>query len=61
MLKLLLGIGELLVGCLLCFDVLGMCFCEIGIWLDLYCLVCVLGVLFLGYIDYVVFCWGGFL
>ncbi|HFK2920415.1 TPA: molybdopterin-synthase adenylyltransferase MoeB [Stenotrophomonas maltophilia] len=58
-LKLLLGIGEPLVGRLLRFDALGMRFRETGIRPDPHCPVCAPGVPFPGYIDYAAFCRGG--
>ena len=58
-LKLLLGIGEPLVGRLLRFDALGMRFRETGIRPDPQCPVCAPGVPFPGYIDYAAFCRGG--
>lgn len=38
--KLLVGFGELLVGCLLLVDVFGMCFCELWVCCDFFCVVC---------------------
>ena len=58
-LKLLLGIGEPLVGRLLRFDALGMRFRDTGIRPDPHCPVCAPGVPFPGYIDYAAFCRGG--
>jgi len=58
-LKLLLGIGEPLVGRLLRFDALGMRFRETRIQPDPQCPVCAPGVPFPGYIDYAAFCRGG--
>jgi len=58
-LKLLLGIGEPLVGRLLRFDALGMRFRETGIRPDPQCPVCAPDVPFPGYIDYAAFCRGG--
>ncbi len=58
-LKLLLGIGEPLVGRLLRFDALGMRFRETGIRPDPHCPVCAPDVPFPGYIDYAAFCRGG--
>lgn len=58
-LKLLLGIGEPLVGRLLRFDALGMRFRETRISPDPQCAVCAPGVPFPGYIDYAAFCRGG--
>ncbi len=55
-LKLLLGIGEPLVGRLLRFDALGMRFRETRIAPDPQCPVCAPGVPFPGYIDYAAFC-----
>ncbi|WP_267895994.1 molybdopterin-synthase adenylyltransferase MoeB [Stenotrophomonas sp. SAU14A_NAIMI4_8] len=58
-LRLLLGIGEPLVGRLLRFDALGMRFRESRIAPDPTCPVCAPGVVFPGYIDYAAFCRGG--
>lgn len=55
-LKLLLGIGEPLVGRLLRFDALGMRFRETRIGPDPTCPVCAPGIPFPGYIDYATFC-----
>lgn len=55
-LKLLLGIGEPLVGRLLRFDALGMRFRETRVSPDPHCPVCAPGIPFPGYIDYAAFC-----
>jgi molybdopterin/thiamine biosynthesis adenylyltransferase/rhodanese-related sulfurtransferase len=55
-LKLLLGMGEPLVGRLLRFDALQMCFRESRVSADPDCPVCAPGVPFPGYIDYAAFC-----
>jgi molybdopterin/thiamine biosynthesis adenylyltransferase/rhodanese-related sulfurtransferase len=55
-LKLLLGIGEPLVGRLLTFDALGMRFREIRLRPDPACPLCAPGRAFPGYIDYAAFC-----
>ncbi|WP_367345683.1 molybdopterin-synthase adenylyltransferase MoeB [Stenotrophomonas bentonitica] len=55
-LKLLLGIGEPLVGRLLTFDALAMRFREIRLAPDPACPVCAPGQAFPGYIDYAAFC-----
>ncbi|MEE7561476.1 molybdopterin biosynthesis protein MoeB, partial [Xanthomonas sp. Kuri4-2] len=55
-LKLLLGIGEPLVGRLLGFDALSMRFRELRLPPDPACPVCAAGVPFPGYIDYPAFC-----
>ncbi|HDS0923032.1 TPA: molybdopterin-synthase adenylyltransferase MoeB [Stenotrophomonas maltophilia] len=57
-LKLLLGIGEPLVGRLLTFDALGMRFREIRLGPDPACPLCAPGQAFPGYIDYAAFCVG---
>jgi len=57
-LKLLLGIGEPLIGRLLSFDALGMRFRETRLRPDPACPVCAPGVAFPGYIDYAAFCSG---
>ena len=57
-LKLLLGIGEPLVGRLLTFDALGMRFREIRLGPDPACPLCAPGRAFPGYIDYAAFCAG---
>lgn len=57
-LKLLLGIGEPLVGRLLRFDALQMRFRETRIGADPGCPVCAPGTAFPGYIDYAAFCSG---
>ncbi len=57
-LKLLLGIGEPLVGRLLTFDALGMRFREIRLGPDPACPLCAPGQAFPGYIDYAAFCAG---
>ncbi|MDQ1108884.1 molybdopterin/thiamine biosynthesis adenylyltransferase/rhodanese-related sulfurtransferase [Stenotrophomonas rhizophila] len=57
-LKLLLGIGEPLVGRLLTFDALGMRFREIRLGPDAACPLCAPGQAFPGYIDYAAFCAG---
>jgi molybdopterin/thiamine biosynthesis adenylyltransferase/rhodanese-related sulfurtransferase len=58
-LKLLLGIGEPLVGRLLQFDALGLRFRETRLRPDPDCLVCAPGRAFSGYPDYHAFCAGG--
>lgn len=58
-LKLLLDIGEPLVGRLLTFDALAMRFREIRLAPDPACAVCAPGRAFPGYIDYAAFCRGG--
>ncbi|MBT2768277.1 molybdopterin-synthase adenylyltransferase MoeB [Stenotrophomonas sp. ISL-67] len=58
-LKLLLGIGEPLVGRLLTFDALAMRFREIRLAPDPGCPLCAPGRAFPGYIDYAAFCRGG--
>ncbi len=55
-LKLLLGIGEPLLGRLLQFDALGMRFRELRLPPDPQCPVCAPGRAFPGYIDYAAFC-----
>jgi sulfur-carrier protein adenylyltransferase/sulfurtransferase len=55
-LKLLLGIGEPLVGRLLTFDVLAMRFREVRLGPDPQCPLCAPGTVFPGYIDYAAFC-----
>ncbi len=55
-LKLLLGIGEPLVGRLLSFDALGMRFREVRLRPDPGCPLCAPGAVFPGYIDYAAFC-----
>ena len=55
-LKLLLGIGEPLVGRLLGFDALGMRFRETRLRPDPDCPLCAPGRPFPGYIDYAAFC-----
>ena len=57
-LKLLLGVGEPLVGRLLTFDALGMRFREIRLGPDPACTLCAPGQAFPGYIDYAAFCAG---
>ena len=57
-LKLMLGIGEPLVGRLLTFDALGMRFREIRLGPDPACPLCAPGQAFPGYIDYAAFCAG---
>ena len=57
-LKLLLGIGEPLVGRLLQFDALAMRFRELRVPPDPACAVCAPGRAFPGYIDYAAFCAG---
>jgi len=54
--KLLLGIGEPLVGRLLCYDALGGRFTELSFERDRACRVCGDGREFPGYIDYERFC-----
>ncbi len=54
--KLLLGIGQPLVGRLLHFDALGMRFRELRLQHDLDCAVCAVERPFPGYIDYQAFC-----
>jgi molybdopterin/thiamine biosynthesis adenylyltransferase len=56
--KLLLGIGEPLIGRLLHFDALGMRFRETRLAPDPDCPVCAPHVVFPGYIDYAAFCAG---
>jgi len=56
--KLLLGIGEPLVGRLLQFDALAMRFRETRLAADPHCAVCAPGRAFPGYIDYTAFCAG---
>jgi molybdopterin/thiamine biosynthesis adenylyltransferase len=58
-LKLLLGIGEPLIGRLLTFDALGMRFRETRLRPDPGCPLCAPGRAFPGYIDYAAFCSGG--
>ncbi len=58
-LKLLLGIGEPLVGRLLSFDALGMRFREVRLRPDPGCPLCAPAAVFPGYIDYAAFCAGG--
>ncbi len=55
-LKLILGIGEPLVGRLLCFDALGMRFREFKIRPNPDCAYCAPGRTFPGYVDYEQFC-----
>jgi molybdopterin/thiamine biosynthesis adenylyltransferase/rhodanese-related sulfurtransferase len=55
-LKLLLGMGEPLVGRLLTFDALGMRFRETRLRPDPACPLCAPGAAFPGYIDYAAFC-----
>ncbi len=55
-LKLLLGMGEPLVGRLLGFDALGMRFREVRLRPDPACPLCAPGAVFPGYIDYAAFC-----
>jgi len=55
-LKLLLGIGEPLIGRLLTFDALGMRFRETRLRPDPGCPLCAPGRDFPGYIDYAAFC-----
>lgn len=55
-LKLLLGIGEPLVGRLLSFDALGMRFREVRLRPDPGCPLCAPDAVFPGYIDYAAFC-----
>ena len=57
-LKLLLGMGEPLVGRLLSFDSLGMCFREVRLRPDPACPLCAPDAVFPGYIDYAAFCAG---
>ncbi len=57
-LKLLLGMGEPLVGRLLSFDALGMRFREIRLRPDPGCPLCAPDAVFPGYIDYAAFCAG---
>ena len=54
--KLILGIGEPLVGRVLMFDALSMRFHETRLAPDPECLVCAAGKPFPGYIDYARFC-----
>jgi molybdopterin/thiamine biosynthesis adenylyltransferase/rhodanese-related sulfurtransferase len=58
-LKLILGIGEPLVGRVLMFDALAMRFHEVRLAPDPACPVCAVGKPFPGYIDYAAFCAGG--
>ena len=58
-LKLLLGIGEPLVGRLLQFDALGLRFRETRLRADPDCVTCAPGRVFAGYPDYHAFCAGG--
>ncbi|HEY3521242.1 MAG TPA: molybdopterin-synthase adenylyltransferase MoeB [Rhodanobacteraceae bacterium] len=58
-LKLILGIGEPLIGRLLMFDALAMRFRETRLAADPECPVCAPGRVFPGYMDYVAFCSGG--
>ncbi len=58
-LKLILGIGEPLIGRVLMFDALGMRFRETRLAPDPECPVCAPGRAFPGYIDYAAFCAGG--
>lgn len=57
--KLILGIGEPLVGRVLMFDALGMRFHETRLTPDPACPVCAAGKPFPGYIDYAAFCSAG--
>ncbi|MDQ2972162.1 MAG: molybdopterin-synthase adenylyltransferase MoeB [Rhodanobacteraceae bacterium] len=57
--KLILGIGEPLIGRLLMFDALAMRFRETRLAPDPDCPVCAPGRVFPGYIDYAAFCAGG--
>ncbi|MDE2498332.1 MAG: ThiF family adenylyltransferase, partial [Xanthomonadaceae bacterium] len=57
--KLILGIGEPLVGRVLMFDALAMRFHETRLAPDPECPVCAPGRAFPGYIDYAAFCSGG--
>lgn len=57
--KLILGIGEPLVGRVLMFDALSMRFHETRLAPDPECPVCAMGKSFPGYIDYAAFCSGG--
>jgi molybdopterin/thiamine biosynthesis adenylyltransferase/rhodanese-related sulfurtransferase len=56
--KLLLGIGEPLVGRVLMFDALSMRFHEIRLAADPACPICAAGKPFPGYVDYAAFCAG---
>jgi molybdopterin/thiamine biosynthesis adenylyltransferase len=56
--KLILGIGEPLVGRVLMFDALAMRFHETGLAPDPECAVCAPGMAFPGYVDYERFCAG---
>lgn len=56
--KLILGLGEPLIGRLLMFDALAMRFRETRLALDPDCVVCALGKPFPGYVDYERFCKG---
>lgn len=56
--KLILGIGEPLVGRVLMFDALAMRFHEVRLTPDPACPVCAAGKVFPGYIDYAAFCAG---
>jgi molybdopterin/thiamine biosynthesis adenylyltransferase len=57
--KLILGIGEPLIGRVLMFDALSMRFHETRLAPDPECPVCAVGQPFPGYIDYAAFCAGG--
>jgi molybdopterin/thiamine biosynthesis adenylyltransferase/rhodanese-related sulfurtransferase len=57
-LKLILGIGDPLIGRLLHFDALAMRFRETRLHPDPECAVCAIGKTFPGYIDYAAFCTG---
>lgn len=57
-LKLLLGIGEPLIGRLLLFDALAIRFRELRLTADPACAVCAPGREFPGYVDYLAFCSG---
>jgi len=57
--KLILGIGEPLIGRVLMFDALSMRFHETRLAPDPECRVCAVGQPFPGYIDYAAFCAGG--
>ena len=58
-LKLLLGIGQPLIGRLLLFDALAMDFRELKLPADRECAICAPGRPFPGYVDYAQFCAGG--
>lgn len=57
--KLIVGMGEPLVGRMLHYDALGQRFTELKMARDANCVVCAPGVEFPGYVDYDAFCSGG--